>query len=351
LRFFPLLRTDFSLHSEIQDTKAYIPAVIGAGICLLLLRTGVFSFFFLVPLGFVAYRFEYRIAWAASLFAILGNAILLIGSAVSQGFPVPTITWSLLHFAAVALIFAWITAPPPAIAEKVSLTIRLTTGYCLGAVVFVGYFYRTMMSPGFSEYLSQLINSLTRQNTYFDIMTVEMISQLIIDIVLRGGSLVACVLLFTLCRQVSLFFARIIPGKSRDSSEMLGVYLQRINSLEAFRVHSQIIWVFSISLLLVVLTRITGLEIPEIILWNVLILCAILYLAQGVGVFQFFLSRPTLPPFLRLLFLVMFFVLFFSPLLNTLLLVGFALLGIAENWVPLRVPKQNSPPSTPEGEV
>ena len=90
------------------------------------------------------------------------------------------------------------------------------------------------------------------------------------------------------------------------------------------------------------------LEIPEIILWNILILCAILYLAQGLGILQFFLARPTVSPSFKLLLSVLFIFLFFSPVINVVLLGGVVLLGIAENWVPFRAPKQNGPPSTPE---
>ena len=338
------------MHSEGLDKKAYFPAFIGAGLCLLLLRTGLLSFFFLVPLGFVAYRYEYKVAWAASLFAIFVNAFILLGSGGSQGVPFTATAWNLLHFTAMVLIFAWITAPPPALAEKASLTMRLITGYSLGALVFIVYFLRIMDSPGFSEYVSQLLNTLAPQSARFELMNAEMVLQLMNDVILRGGSLFTCVFLFTFSRQISLLLARIIPGKSRKSTEALGLYFQRINSLIAFRVNPTVIWVLSSSFLLIVLTRVTRLEIPEIILWNILILCAILYLAQGMGILQFFLSRPSISPFLKLLILVMLFVLFISPFLNGVLLIGLVLLGIAENWVPLRVPKQNSPPSTPEGE-
>ena len=341
---------DFSLHSESQDKKAYIPALIGAGICLLLLRSGILSFFFLVPLGFLASRYEQKIAWAASLLAILGNAILLISEAMPQGFPSAAIIWNFLYFAAMVFIFAWITVPPPAVAEKVSLSVRIVTGCCLGALAFIGLFLRIMATPGFSDYVSNLMNALTLQNARFDTMPADIILQGITNVILRGGSLVACVLLFTFCRQMGLVLARVIPGKSINSTETPGMYFQRVNSLIAFRVEPLMIWVFSASLLLVVFTRIAAFEIPEIILWNILTLCAILYLAQGLGILQFFLAKSSISPFLKLLILVLFFVLLFSPFLNGVLLVGLVLLGIAENWAPLRAPKQNSQPSTPEGE-
>ena len=345
-----MLQTDFSLYTENPANKVYIPALVGAGVCLLLVRSVILSFFFLVPLGFLAYRYEYRIAWVASVFAIMGNAVLLIGGAISQGFPMAAITWNFLHFTLMVLIFAWIVAPSPVMAVKVSLSVRFLSGCCIGALAFIGFFIRIMAAPGFPEYISNMMNSLVLQNVSFGV-DAETLLQGMMDIILRGGSLVTCVLLFMFCRQMSLLFARAIPGKTRNSAgEPLGLYLRRMNSLEAFNVAPIMIWVFSVSLFLIVVIRILGLEIPEIILWNILILCAILYLAQGIGILQFFLARPTISPFMKLFFLALLFVLLFSPFLNGILLIGLVLLGIAENWVPFRALKQNSPPSTPESE-
>ena len=115
-----------------------------------------------------------------------------------------------------------------------------------------------------------------------------------------------------------------------------------------FHVYPAIIWVLSASLLLVVLSRITKLGVIEIILWNILVFCVIMYLAQGLGIAQFFLSRPSMPPFLRLVLVVLFIVLVCSPGINAVLLGCVVLLGIAENWVPFRAPRTNGPPSTPE---
>jgi len=101
--------------------------------------------------------------------------------------------------------------------------------------------------------------------------------------------------------------------------------------------------------MLVVLSRVARLVVPEIILWNILVLCIILYCAQGLGILQFFLSRPTVPVFLRFFLTVVLIILIFSPAVNAVLLIGIVILGIAENWAPFRAPKPNGPPSTPEG--
>ena len=315
----------------------------------MLQRSVVLSFFFLVPLGFLAFRHGYKLVWTASVFAILGNAIILAGTAISRGVPVAATTGNILHFTALILVFMWITMPPPAFAQ-VPFTVRFVIGSCLGAVAFILLFFRLMGAPGFAEYVGHVLNTLSQQDARFGIMNTEMVLQGMRSILLRGGSLVACIVMFALSRQLSFFAARIIPGKTRNSSETLMLYLQRVNSLAAFRVHSTLIWIFSSSLLLVILTRRAGLEPPEILLWNVLVICVILYFAQGVGILQVFLSRQTLSPFVKLLCLVLLVFMFFSPILNMVLLVCLVLLGIAENWVPFRVSKKDNPPSTPEGE-
>jgi len=238
--------------------------------------------------------------------------------------------------------------PPPAFARIPHAT-RFITGCALGTVTFILIFLRLMDAPGFYEYIANMLNNLIQQNALFMVVNTEMVFEAIRSVLLRGGSLIAAVLMFALSRQTSLLFARLIPGKTRNTSETFTVYLQRVNTLEAFRAPPLLIWIFSSSLLLVVLTSRAGFQAPEIVLWNILILSAILYLAQGVGILQTFLSRPALSPFIKLLCLVLIIFMFFSPVLNMALLAGFVLLGIAENWVPFRVSKKDSPPSTPEG--
>jgi hypothetical protein len=99
--------------------------------------------------------------------------------------------------------------------------------------------------------------------------------------------------------------------------------------------------------LAVLLARVILSSFLEIAAWNILAVCAMMYLAQGGGIVQCFLYRRNLPPFLRLLFNVLIVLLVFSPGINAFVLVGLILLGIAENWAPLRAPKPNGPPSTP----
>jgi len=368
------------------EKKTFVPALVGAGLSLFFLKSGFLSFFFLVPLGFVCYKYHYKIAWLAFFLASLGNIIIAVGNSAGfaagitggnsggPGIPFAIISLDILYFAVMTFIFTWIISPPPALSVNMSGFVRLMTGSCLGAMALTFLLFKTMASQGFLEYLNLMMKSLLSassganvvQSALLDIWTAESAIETIKAIMLRGGSLLTCVMLFFLCSQMSLFLVRMsLRGRRVNAPEeypskmasvginsgginSVGTNSTEIISFSVFHVAPAAIWVFSSSLLLVVFTRVTKLEIPEIILWNILIVCAILYFAQGLGILQSFFQRSSFTPFVRLLFGVLIVVMLLSPFLNVFFLGGLVLLGIAENWVPFRAPKQNGPPSTPE---
>jgi len=326
-----------------------------------MLKTGFLSLFFLVPLGFVAYRYDYRIAWLAFLLAFGGNAVITIVYAAGITAPLEAAGWDILYYGAITFIFILVIASPPSLQAKMSWPVRLVAGACLGSLLFNYILFVNMNSQAFLEYVSYFVNSLIGayqsakidvvQNAMLESLTPEFVMEIIIAFMLRGGSLFSCVLLFFVCCQLSLILARLslrLFGKNLQEKLSGEVKLNGINPLAGFHVNPMVIWVFSFSLLLVVITRTIKLEIPEIILWNVLIICSILYLAQGLGIMQFFLMRPSFSPFLKMILVIAFIFVLFSPFINVFLLAGLVLLGIAENWLPLRVSKQSGPPSTPE---
>jgi hypothetical protein len=330
------------MYSDVFDRKFFIPALIAAGICLFLLR-GFLSFFFLIPLGFLIFRYNNKTACLAFAITFTGRIAF---SLFAYGVPATGLVWDLVYFTLMTSFFIWINSPPPFLSFGIPGTARFIIGSCLGALLFMGIFSRAMALPAFSEEIGAMINSLISlnrasdsdvvRNALLDAVSAEMVLDMMKTVMFRGGSLVSCVFIFFFSRQLSLALARLSRREKRDSA------------LAGFHVYPVIIWIFSASLLLVVLTSVMKIEIPEIILWNILILCVILYLAQGLGILQFFFSRPSMPPFLRIFLMVSLIVVFFSPVLNTVLLAGLVILGIAENWVSFRAPKSNGPPSTPE---
>ena len=339
--------TDFPLYPDAVKKEELIPALIGAGVCLLLSRIWMFNFFFLVPIGFVAFRCSFQAARFTLLLAVTANALFAFGTALIQGIPATEIFWNILYFTVMAAIFTAIAAPPP-LAENLSESVRLFAGSCLASVFLLIMFSRLMASPEFSEGIRIMLNTAISLQSGSDVVQnalletqAEAVLSFVKSILLRGGSLVSSVLLFVISRQTSLLLSR-VPGMNKGAGG------QRANSLALFRVKPDVIWILSISLLLAILASLTKMEIAGIILWNILVLCGMLYFAQGLGILQFLLARPSVPPFLRLLLPVLFFLFVISPGINALLLGGVVLLGIAENWVPFRAPKSNGTPSTPE---
>ena len=332
------------------NRRALIAALVGAAVCLFFQRISFFSLFFLVPLGVVSFSYDYRVAWFSFFMAAVGNVFLSASSVITAGTPIQGALWDILFFIVIASMFGWVTAPPPGFSRKVSGAVRLIAGSCIVALLFTAIFFRTIATQPFSDYINSWIDTLLSmyrsansdavQNAVLESLTTDVIIKTMKSVMLRGGSLVSIILLFFVCRQISLAFSSL-------SRRLRGLSFPRTGTLAAFHVYPVVIWIFSGSLFLVVLSRIIKLEIPEIILWNILILCVIMYLAQGFGILQFFLTKPSMHPSLRFLSFIVLFVLIFSPVLNVVFFAGIFLLGIAENWASFRASKNNGPPSTP----
>ena len=351
--FSRLLPIDFALYSGLLKRRA-VPAVIGAVLSLFCIKSGFLFLFFLVPLGVLAFRYGEAVAWTGLLLAVLGDALMAVMTAAAKAIPLAETMWDFLYFLIMASIFMWICSPPKRFLLKLPGVLRLIAGSCLGAILVTALLFRAMAAPGFLEYLDSWIKAFASVNrsdvvrlALLDGMSAEYLIEIMKAVMLRGGSLVSCIFIFFTCRQLSIVLARLNTGANTITGNMPEIAARGVNFLGIFHVDPEVIWIFSFSLLLVVLTRIFTFVIPEIILWNVLLICVMLYLAQGLGILQFFLTRPSTPHFLRLLAGILFIVLMFSPVINAVLLGGLFFLGIVENWIPLRAPKQNGPPSTP----
>jgi hypothetical protein len=149
----------------------------------------------------------------------------------------------------------------------------------------------------------------------------------------RGGALISAFFLLFFSRQMSFILARLL-SRQRESSagDLIGFYVPK-----------NAIWVLILCLLLVVAFRIVPLAFIEVAAWNVLVICIVMYLAQGGGIVLFTLAHRPIPPAMRLPCGLLLIVLLFS--FNLLALVLLVLLGIAENWLPLRVIKGNNTPA------
>jgi hypothetical protein len=242
--------------------------------------------------------------------------------------------------------FTWIVAPVwgDGVLSRVNGAMRMAIGSVLCTLVFIGILSRALADAAFYAAIKAQIGTITSfyksgspdvvQNALLDSLTPEFVIETMKALVLRGGGLVSCVFIFWISRQIGVILARVFGTRYRGGSFRL------------FHVHPNFIWVLSFSILLILASSVFKWAGPEALVWNILVLCVILYFAQGVGILQHFLV--TAPPFFRLLLPLVFIILVFSPGINAVLLGATALLGIAENWAPFRAPKPKGPPPTPE---
>jgi hypothetical protein len=317
---------------------AWIPGLIGAAVSVGLARSSL-GFLFLLPLGVVAYYFNPRTAWFAALAAILGNL----------GLSLPDMGMNVLYVAVVIVVFTWITSPPaggPAFFRMPTIY-RLLTGSVLVASAFVLLIYSmrddAALLSVFREY-AEAIASLYAASSGADVvqrslteryMTADSILGTLWSVTLRGGMLASCVLFFFVSRQISMVVTWLIRRKRPEGS------------LSGFYVPPRWIWALSFSLLAILAGMVLGFAPFEIAGWNILVLCAILYLAQGGGVAVFLLTQAPIPPGIRFVLNLVILVVILSPGINAIFLGVLILLGIAENWVPFRASKTNGSPPTP----
>lgn len=330
---------------------AWIPCLVAALISVVLVRSGFLAVFFLAPLGYIGFSFNRRTAWYGALLTVALNALWGLGLAVlvKQGFAANLL--DLGYFLLTAAVFTWFIAPPAG--GPSALRIRAAFRLIAGSLAVTGMTLLMQEAVGFTAIVRSQVEALSslqlssvegdavRRSVLEQELNPERILAVFNMVLVRGGALASCMLIFFINRQLALGLAALVRRRNRTKGEINAVPLQ------GFRVPYYLIWVLSGSLAVILLLRIAGITVFETVIWNLLTVCALMYLAQGVGIVQFFLSRRNVSGFVRLMMNIGIILVVFSPGINVVALGLLALLGIAEHWVPLRVIKQTRPPSTP----
>ncbi|MDR1863898.1 MAG: YybS family protein [Treponema sp.] len=304
-------------------------------------------FFFLAPLGFAAAGYNAKTGWAALFFAVAGNSLISLSLVLSNSLPWGEITWEFFYFAVTASVFLWILSPFQGKGRFFRLPgiARFVAGSSVCALLVLGVLFHLLDNEAFYGYVKNQLEAI--KSLYLssgsDVVQKAMLESLTADFILetvkmtltRGGALALCVFIFFANRHISLTLARVFRRRNRAGG------------MRSFHAPFFLIWVFSSSLLLILASRAAGLGGGEILGWNILTLCCMLYFAQGLGIIQYFLTGPSVPPLRRLLLSGLVIILLLSFGINAIFLGLIILLGIAENWAPFRRPKISGPPSTP----
>jgi hypothetical protein len=350
------------LNSEIPgggkpEFPALFPALIGAAVSVGFNRSGFLSFLFLLPFGVNAFCFSAVSSWLCAFFAVAGNGLFALWAGVFLRLPFSVLVPELIYFSVIVLGFTWIVAPPVRfpVFLKARTAYRLIVSSVAGALALALLAYISGTETGLlamfrsqAELFVSLYNTsigadVVEQSLSRQYVNVDNVVAVIKAVGLRGGAVFSCILLFFVSRQFSLLIARIarrpVPG----------------GNFIGFHTSSRQIWVLSSSLAAVLVGRLLGERafaqtaalLVEIVSWNVLVICVMLYLAQGGAILTYWYSRWAIPPFFRFFLNFLFIIVIFSPGINAVLLAALILLGIAENWLPLRVSGTNGSSSTP----
>jgi hypothetical protein len=307
-------------------------AVAGAFLSVSLVRLGVFGILFLLPLALAGFFGGEKPLWLAAFLAVTGNGVLLFTAWRDTGADSIILIWNILYYAVMVLAFCWINADQ---GKRVPFfpippLYRLALGSLAASAAIVPCFLVVMENREFVRFVA------ARLETVYKVSGGELdAGEFVFSLVylgIRGGILVSVLFFFAISRQVAVFVVWLVRhGKPEPS-------------LISFKNGQFLIWVLSASLGAILLGSVTGLTALEAGAWNILVLCAILYLAQGGGIALYFLVR--LPPLYRLLVNLALLILLFRPGINAVLLGILILAGIIENWVPLRTfGSQGSPPT------
>jgi hypothetical protein len=329
-----------------KPAAAYLPAVVGAVVCVAIIRSGFLMVLFLVPFGVLAYCYTPRTAWVAAVAAVAGNGLftLILGRFFEYS-PMDLAGWNALYFTVMIVVFTWINAPPRRGFPPVPLAYRFCAGAVAGSLSLIPLIITVKNDPGLYGFIKEQAETavslyaasadVVTQSLSESYITPEWLLDTLGFVALRGGAVASCLVLLFLSRQIALvitWFAR---------------HVKKEESMLGFHTGPGLIWVFSCSLLGVLLGLVLKTAVLEIAAWNILVLCGIMYLAQGGGILLYFLAHTAMPPLFRFGLHFLVCVALFSPGINAFTLGALVLLGIAENWVPFRAPRSNGPSSTP----
>jgi len=308
--------------------SSVITILICASLSMLFMRIGILSLFFLAPLGFAV------IATGSIFYTFLAaaavNAVFSL-AAFSSAENTVSIWFYAIYVTTLFLAFTWLIG-----AKNLRTLYRLIIASIAGAAALLieffsrdSVFYKTFFDiiNLFSESIvSSQGEGITAVNPIFQDMTdPQEMMNVIVRLMLRGGALSSVLFLLFINRHLSLLIMQFIK-KQRVKKSIIDFFAPQ-----------NTIWIFSGSLITIMLTGALKIEILEILAWNIFIICIIIYLAQGSAVLTHFLERRGTG--FKIGITVLIIVLLISPLMLSVF-GALLILGILENWIPFRLKKK-----------
>jgi len=317
---------------DIQLSKnSLITILVCSALSILFIKSGILSFFYLAPIGYAV--IVTGSIWIPFFCAAGTNVILDLftrsssqvnyvegsaGSAAASG----NVLLEIIYYSSMFLLFIWIIG-----AKTPRTTYRLLAGSAAGAVVFLLFVYKT----DFFSFLERLIGEINAQieaggeasvNPLLQgLMPAEKMSELFNKVLLRGAAFFSILFIFFINRHMSYVLVRLIKKRREDKP------------LTEFFAPQNAIWILAGAFASVLLAIVFKIELLEILAWNVFVMFAVVFLAQGVGILTHLLSKRSAGLRFSVSILIIFVLL--SPV-SLAVIIMLLLLGIIENWVPFR---------------
>jgi len=317
-----------TMEKRLPGINKYSPIItlfVCTTISLLFMKTGILSLFYLAPLGYVI--IVTGVYMPVFITAAAANIVIMVIQAFSKIDGIKNMPIEAFYLTTVLLGFTWIMG-----GKGMRTLYRFVIASSVCAVIFLVYI--NSPSSGFFELFSKTAEELfgagdsevqIKNPLFTQVFTPEHLTEFAKMFLLRGGALISMFFLFFINRQMAVAVVSMIKRQRMD------------HGLTAFYAPANTIWAFSASLATIVLTGIFKVEILGILAWNVFTICAIIYLAQGIGILMYWMSLKSNA--FRLIINVLIIVVLFSPL-NSFALAALVLLGIIDNWRPFRIAKR-----------
>ena len=308
----------------IYKNFSLVALLVCATLSVIFLKIGLLSLFFLVPLGYV-------IIISGSFMPIFiaaatANIILIIIQSLYK-FDIGNMLMEMLYITTILLGFTWIMG-----GKFMRTAYRFVIASSVCAVIFL--IFINSPTSAFFELFSNVVKDLFGDGADSEVLvknllftqtfTPARLTELARIFLLRGGALISMFFLFFVNRQVAVSIVSMVKRRKID------------HGLTSFYAPANTIWVLSGALATIVLTGIFRIEILGTLAWNVFVVCAIIFLAQGAAILMYWMSLRSNA--FRLIINVLIIVVLFSPL-NTFAIVALVLLGIIDNWRPFRIAK------------
>jgi hypothetical protein len=314
------------LENEFTGIKKIKPEYITIMVCTILsiffMNTGFLALLYLVPIGYAV--IVSRLPWLTFISAAAANILLNVVIRRNGSGNMPA---EIFYISILFLMFIWIMD-----VRKNTINIRTTYRFIIGSIAGAVAFliFVNNRNSAFYPFIEEVAKSLSANiDSSTGIVTQSMSPDNIVETVrsfiLRGGALFTMFIVFFINRQMTHTLVLMIK-KQRNGKGLI-----------EFFAPPNTLWILLGSLATLFVTRLLKIELLEILAWNVLTVCSILFLTQGAGIFLHLLSRCTNT--LRLVISVVVVVFLFSPL-GIIAVAALLLLGISENWRSVRAPNQ-----------